>query len=170
MNKNTLSQGSLIAILSLSLYSSSKLWAQDQQHSTMDYSPVILQSVANIEQFPSIEGNAIKLIQLGQTCQFEGVFYHETAKTVQRYTFKGQTLLKAQQLDYQYTLGGLSNLQDNHGQFDSILHSSASYETQLPGTQATFKIYRSLFPTSVLEQCKQDSLGPHPVNLSHQLT
>ena len=153
MNKNTLFQSSLIFIRGLSLLLSSKLWAQDQQQSTADNTPITLQSVANIEQFPSIEGNAIKLIKLGQTCQFEGIFYRETGKTLQRYTFKGKTLLKAQELDYQYTLGGLTNLQDNHGKFDTILHSSASYQTQLPETQATFQIYRSLFPTTVLEQC-----------------
>lgn len=116
--------------------------------------PIVLQSVHNLEQFKTTEGNSIKLIKLNNGCQFEAIFYGEIGKTVEYYTFRGNQLLTARILEYSYSFGGLTNLTDNHGKFDTILDSSASYETHLPATQNMFQTYRSLFPTAILQQCQ----------------
>lgn len=40
----------------------------------------VLQSVANLDQFQSTEGNQIRLIQTAQGCRIEVIFYREIGK------------------------------------------------------------------------------------------
>lgn len=131
------------------------LWAKHSTQTTIASvnHPITLQSIANIELFQSPEGNTIKLINLGETCQFEGIFYYETGKTVEHYWFKGKALIKAQRQDYHYTLGGLANLQNNHGKFDHIPANKLALKIHDPQIQRQFQVYRSLFANSVLQQC-----------------
>lgn len=41
----------------------------------------VLQSLANIDQFQTTEGNQIRLIQIVKGCRIEAIFYGETGRT-----------------------------------------------------------------------------------------
>ena len=47
----------------------------------------VLQSLANIDQFQTTEGNQIRLIQIVKGCRIEAIFYGEIGRTKENFLF-----------------------------------------------------------------------------------
>ena len=144
--KNITMNNPLNKILSLFLLSlltcSIELRAQDK----------LLQSVENIEEYHTHEGNSFKLIKIEQGCRIEAFFFLSFEQKIYNYYFNTQTLYKAteQTLRFEYK-------KDMEGSVDGITkiypYSSAVYPLTDPEMQKDFKEYKALFPTAELKKC-----------------
>lgn len=112
-----------------------------------------LQIIENVEQYPSTEGNAIRLSKLKQGCKIEALFFGETGKIKENYLFQQQQLNYAARYEYRYTDGGLTNLSENKGHF-TTQHQRIELNPQAPQTLADFQEYRSLFSRIELNKCR----------------
>ena len=116
----------------------------------------VLQSLANIDQFQTTEGNQIKLIKTPQGCRIEAIFYGETGRTKENFLFayiQNQPYLQhAARYDYRYSNGGLTNLSENKGNFSTTVQR-VELDTKAFEQQQSFKTYLQLFPVTALQSC-----------------
>ena len=116
----------------------------------------VLQSVENIDQFQTTEGNQIKLIKTPQGCRIEAIFYGETGRTKENFLFayiQNQPYLQhAARYDYRYSNGGLTNLSENKGNFSTTVQR-VELDTKASEQQQSFKTYLQLFPVTALQSC-----------------
>ena len=116
----------------------------------------VLQSLANIDQFQTTEGNQIRLIQIVKGCRIEAIFYGEISRTKENFLFsyaQNQPYLQhAARYDYGYSNGGLSNLSDNHGKFTTSVQRF-ELDPKASEQQQSFKEYLKLFPVTALQSC-----------------
>lgn len=116
-------------------------------------SSILLQSISNAEQFESTEGNLIELIKSSAGCMLKATFYGETGQNTEIYHFKDSHFIRGLKYEYSYTLGGLSNLSDNHGNFEIYLNKSTNLDKNDLEVIEDFKTVKSLFPSKYLNQC-----------------
>lgn len=116
----------------------------------------VLQSVANLDQFQSTEGNQIRLIQTAQGCRIEVIFYGEMGKNKENYLFsfkQNQAQLQhVARYEYHYSNGGLSNLSENKGIFKTIV-KRIELNPKAMTSQQDFKTYLNLFAVTALGPC-----------------
>ena len=116
----------------------------------------VLQSLANIDQFQTTEGNQIRLIQIVKGCRIEAIFYGEIGRTKENFLFsyaQNQPYLQhAARYDYGYSNSGLSNLSDNHGKFTTSVQR-VELDPKASEQQQSFKEYLKLFPVTALQSC-----------------
>lgn len=128
-------------ILSLLMYSI-ELHAQEK----------ILQSVENIEEYQSHEGNSFKLIKIEQGCRIEAFFFLSFEQKIYNYYFNTQTLYKATEKTMRFEYK-----KDQEGSLDAITkiypYSSVVYPLTDPEMRKDFNEYKALFPTKYLKQC-----------------
>lgn len=120
--------------------------------SSVCYAEKILQSIDNIELYPTTEGNQFKLSQLKQGCKIEAHFFGEIGKTQENYIFKQQNLLYAARYEYHYSKGGLTNLSENKGNFKTQ-RQRIELNPQSSQTIADFQQYLALFSPLKLKKC-----------------
>ena len=116
----------------------------------------VLQSLANIDQFQTTEGNQIRLIQIVKGCRIEAIFYGEIGRTKENFLFsyaQNQPYLQhVARYEYHYSDGGLSNLSDNHGKFTTSVQRF-ELDPKASEQQQSFKEYLKLFPVTALQSC-----------------
>ena len=116
----------------------------------------VLQSLANIDQFQTTEGNQIRLIQIVKGCRIEAIFYGEIGRTKENFLFsyaQNQPYLQhVARYEYHYSDGGLSNLSDNHGKFTTSVQRF-ELDPKASEQQQSFKEYLKLFPVTTLQSC-----------------
>ena len=116
----------------------------------------VLQSLANIDQFQTTEGNQIRLIQIVKGCRIEAIFYGETGRTKENFLFsyaQNQPYLQhVARYEYHYSDGGLSNLSDNHGKFTTSVQRF-ELDPKASEQQQSFNEYLRLFPVTTLQSC-----------------
>lgn len=116
----------------------------------------VLQSLANIDQFQTTEGNQIRLIQIVKGCRIEAIFYGEIDRTKENFLFsyaQNQPYLQhVARYEYHYSDGGLSNLSDNHGKFTTSVQRF-ELDPKASEQQPSFKEYLKLFPVTALQSC-----------------
>ena len=116
----------------------------------------VLQSLANIDQFQTTQGNQIRLIQIVKGCRIEAIFYGEIGRTKENFLFsyaQNQPYLQhAARYDYGYSNSGLSNLSDNHGKFTTSVQR-VELDPKASEQQQSFKEYLKLFPVTALQSC-----------------
>jgi len=112
----------------------------------------VLQSLENLEEYHSHEGNSFKLIKIEQGCRIEAFFFLSFEQKIYNYYFNTQTLYKATQktLRFEYK-------KDQEGSLDAITkiypYSSAVYSLTDPKMRKDFNEYKALFPTKYLNLC-----------------
>lgn len=119
---------------------------------TSTYAEKVLQSIENLEQYPTTEGNHFKLSQVNLGCKIEVQFFGETGKIKENYIFKQQKLRYAARYDVHYSHGGLSNLSENKGKFNTQ-QKRIELDPKAPKTLADFREYLALFPQTDLTRC-----------------
>ena len=116
----------------------------------------VLQSLVNLDEFQTTEGNQIKLIRLNQGCRIEATFYGETGRNKENYLFsfiQNQPRLHyAARYEYHYSDGGLTNLSENHGKF-STTSKRVELDPLALTTKKALKVYLKLFPMTHLQRC-----------------
>ena len=116
----------------------------------------VLQSLANIDQFQTTEGNQIKLIKTPQGCRIEAIFYGEIGRTKENFLFayiQNQLHLQhAAHYEYHYSHGGLTNLSENKGEFSTTVQR-VELDPKASEQQQSFKTYLQLFPVTALQSC-----------------
>lgn len=112
----------------------------------------ILQSVENIEEYSSHDGNCFKLVQLDRGCRIDARFYLSNQNHLYHYFFIYGKLYKASHKIFKYHY--------KKGEEGSLLHvtniyQDASHVLKLedPQVQQDFKNYKALFPTTDLNRC-----------------
>ena len=112
----------------------------------------VLQSLENLEEYHTHEGNSFKLIKIEQGCRIEAFFFLSFEQKIYNYYFNTQILYKATEktLRFEYK-------KDQEGSLDAITkiypYSSAVYPLTDPKMRQDFNEYKSLFPTKYLKQC-----------------
>lgn len=120
--------------------------------SRLCYSDTTLQTFENIEQYPSTEGNTLRLSKLKHGCKIEAQFYGELGQVKENYLFQQQQLNYAARYEYTYSDGGLTNLSENQGKFKS-LQKRIELDPKAAKTRADFQEYLSLFSRTALKKC-----------------
>ncbi|MEG0483445.1 MAG: hypothetical protein RR575_10355 [Acinetobacter sp.] len=112
----------------------------------------VLQSVENIEEYMTHEGNYFKLIQLNQGCRIDAHFYLSDQNHLYHYFFNKDKLSKATSKIFKYHY--------KKGEEGSLLHVTDTYQDTSAvlklddlKVQQDFKKYKALFPTAYLKLC-----------------
>ncbi len=114
---------------------------------------IILQSLSNVEEFTTTEGNTIELIKSNTGCLIKAIFFGETGKAIEIYEFKNQQFIRGIRYSFEYSYGGLTNLEDNKGKFDTYLKETQIFDIKDIETLKDFKTMKSFFPNQYLNQC-----------------
>ncbi|AXY55624.1 hypothetical protein CDG60_02835 [Acinetobacter chinensis] len=119
---------------------------------TVSAAEKILQSLSNLEEYQTHEGNTFKLIKIEQGCRIEAHFFLSFEQKICNYYFNTQTLYKATEktLRYEYK-------KDLEGSLDAVTKiypaSSAVYSLKDSEMQQDFNEYKALFPKAQLKKC-----------------
>ncbi|WP_089605855.1 hypothetical protein [Acinetobacter piscicola] len=112
----------------------------------------LLQSIENIEEYSSHDGNYFKLVQLDQGCRIDARFYLSNQNHLYHYFFTYGKLYKASHKIFKYHY--------KKGEKGSLLHvtdiyQDASHVLKLDDSQVQqdFKNYKALFPSTYLNRC-----------------
>ena len=112
----------------------------------------ILQSLSNVEEYQTHEGNTFKLIKIEQGCRIEAHFFLSFEQKIYNYYFNTQTLYKATEktLRYEYK-------KDLEGSLDAVTKiypaSSVIYPLTDVEMHQDFNEYKALFPKAQLKKC-----------------
>ena len=119
---------------------------------TVNATEKVLQSLENLEEYHSHEGNSFKLIKIEQGCRIEAFFFLSFEQKIYNYYFNTQTLYKATEKTMRFEYK-----KDLEGSIDAITkiypHSSAVYQLTDQIMRQDFKEYKALFPTKYLKLC-----------------
>ncbi|AXY61272.1 hypothetical protein [Acinetobacter sp. WCHAc010052] len=119
---------------------------------TVSAAEKILQSLSNLEEYQTHEGNTFKLIKIEQGCRIEAHFFLSFEQKIYNYYFNTQTLYKATEktLRYEYK-------KDLEGSLDAVTkihpYSSAIYPLTDVEMRQDFNEYKALFPKAQLKKC-----------------
>lgn len=119
---------------------------------TVNAAEQILQSLSNVEEYNTHEGNTFKLIKIEQGCRIEAHFFLSFEQKIYNYYFNTQTLYKATEktLRYEYK-------KDLEGSLEAVTkiypYSSAVYSLKDSEMQQDFNEYKALFPRTQLKKC-----------------
>lgn len=112
----------------------------------------VLQSLSNVEEYNTHDGNTFKLIKIEQGCRIEAHFFLSFEQKIYNYYFNTQTLYKATEktLRYEYK-------KDLEGSLEAVTkiypYSSAIYLLTDVEMRQDFNEYKALFPKAQLKKC-----------------
>ena len=112
----------------------------------------VLQSLSNVEEYNTHDGNTFKLIKIEQGCRIEAHFFLSFEQKIYNYYFNTQTLYKATEktLRYEYK-------KDLEGSLDAVTkiypYSSVIYPLTDVEMHQDFNEYKALFPKAQLKKC-----------------
>lgn len=112
----------------------------------------VLQSLSNVEEYNTHDGNTFKLIKIEQGCRIEAHFFLSFEQKIYNYYFNTQTLYKATEktLRYKYK-------KDLEGSLEAVTkiypYSSAIYLLTDVEMRQDFNEYKALFPKAQLKKC-----------------
>ena len=112
----------------------------------------VLQSLSNVEEYNTHDGNTFKLIKIEQGCRIEAHFFLSIEQKIYNYYFNTQTLYKATEktLRYKYK-------KDLEGSLEAVTkiypYSSAIYLLTDVEMRQDFNEYKALFPKAQLKKC-----------------
>lgn len=128
------------------------------QHNINQSSPTqnsqTLETIENLNTFPSTEGNTAKLSKTSKGCTVEFNGFYETGKATEYWTFKGKQLLSANTTIVHYANGGLSNPKNLNQPIEVASQQNKAFDIHDADTQKNFLKLLNNFKSRSLAQCQ----------------
>lgn len=113
----------------------------------------LLETIGNIDAFPSSEGNQAKLLKTKKGCQIEFTAFYETGKATEYWSFKDRQLLSARTVISHYADGGLTNPQNLPSEIKIDQSKENVFDIRSETTQKNFQNLLAPFSQTHLQQC-----------------
>lgn len=117
-----------------------------------DNAELVLQSLANVEQYHSDEGNQFVLSKNKHGCKIEARFYLSNHQILTSYIFNQKGIVSAAERTYQYKYekgeeGSLAHVSDIY------LSGTVYLDPADPETQQELNDFKALFPSTEIKKC-----------------
>ncbi len=144
-----------VFVITLSLFIALSLTACRQVQTKPSTSSILqdIEQIANLEAFPSSEGNIATLVKTTTGCMIQFTGFYEAGKAEEQWYFNGDDLVLANTTISYYANGGLGNPENFNANIEIANQEQKFFDIQNPNVQNNFKALRANFKSNNLKQC-----------------